>query len=48
MIAIEGAEMAAGERRPYDAIAIDVHAADAEARQRDLVDFGQCRFRRMT
>src|SRR5262249_9952888 len=37
---VEGAHVAAGERHPDDAVAIDVHAARRVARHRRLVDFG--------
>src|SRR5207344_1874445 len=37
--AVEAADVATIERHPDDAIAVDVHAAKAEAGQRDLVDF---------
>ena len=42
---IEAAEMAARERRPDDALLVDVGAADAEARQRNVVDLRERRLR---
>src|SRR5215813_9224725 len=44
---VEGTHVAAGERHPDDAVAIDVHAARRVARHRRLVDFGQRRSRRV-
>ncbi len=41
------AMMAAVERQPGDAVAVDIHAADTEAGQRDLVDLGQGRIGRV-
>src|SRR5262249_34832411 len=38
---VEGAEMAARERRPGDALAVDVAAARRVARQRHFVDLGE-------
>src|SRR5438552_3628486 len=38
---VEAGYMAAVERQPGDAVAVDVHAADAEAGQRHLVNLGQ-------
>src|ERR1051326_2393509 len=39
--------MPARERRPDDALLVDIRAADAEARQRDVVNLGQRRFGRI-
>src|SRR5436189_36584 len=41
LAAVEGAEMSARERGPYDALAVDVAAARRIARQRHFVDFSQ-------
>src|SRR5262249_49928617 len=38
---IETGDVAAVERQPSDAVAINIHAANPEAGQRDLVDLGQ-------
>src|SRR6266568_2193215 len=38
---VEARDVAAVERRPDDAIAIDVHSADSESGERNLVDFRQ-------
>src|SRR5262249_2682096 len=40
---VEAREMAARVRPPRDAVLVDVAAADAEGRQRHVVDFGQSR-----
>ena len=42
---VEAGEMAARERCPDDSLFVDVGAADAEARQRNVVDFGERRLR---
>ena len=52
LAAIEAGQVAARERRPDDAVAIDVHAARREARvrrivERRLVDFGERGLRRI-
>ena len=44
---VEHAHMAAGERYPHPALAVDVGAARAEAWHRDVVLFRQCRLRRV-
>src|ERR1700685_4835966 len=38
---IEAAEMAAGQRHPDHAFAVDIAAARAETRHRDVIDFRQ-------
>src|SRR5687767_15864446 len=43
---IETAQMPARQRYPDYALAVDVSAANAEARHRHSVDFGERRFRR--
>ena len=45
--AVEARDMAAVERHPNHAVAIDVHAANAVSRQRHLVDFRKRRVRRV-
>src|SRR5215831_12792975 len=47
LAAVEARDMTAVERDPHDAIAVDVHAADAVAWQRDLVELGQRRVGRV-
>src|SRR5262245_60632459 len=44
---IEAGEMAACQRRPEHAVAIEVTAARPISRQRWLVDFGECGVRRI-
>ena len=44
---IELAEVAASERHPHHPVAVDVGAARAEARHRDVVDFGERRLGRV-
>src|SRR5690606_39367595 len=44
---IERAEVSAPERYPHDAVAVDVGAAHAEARQRHVVDLRKGRRRRI-
>src|SRR4030095_12660413 len=42
---VEAGEMAAREGRPDNSLLVDVGAADAETRQRHVVDFGERRLR---
>ena len=42
---VEAGEVAARKRCPHDSLLVDVGAADAEARQWDVVDFGERRLR---
>ena len=44
---VEAADMAACERHPHHALAVDIAAARAEARHRYVVDFRQRGFRRV-
>ena len=44
---VEAAEVAARQRHPHDALAVDVGAADAEARHRHVVDLRERRLRRI-
>src|SRR5208282_5319221 len=39
---VEAGDVAAVERQPGDTVAVDVHAADAEAGLRDFIDLGEC------
>src|SRR5262245_324938 len=45
--AVEAADMAGAKRHPVHAVRIYVAAAWTEARQRDIVDFGECRLGRV-
>jgi hypothetical protein len=45
--ALNKCTMAGIERHPHHPLAIDVHAANAEARQRDAADFGERGFRQV-
>ena len=47
LAAIEAAHVAAAERHPHDALAVDVGAARAEAGHRHVVDLGERRLRRI-
>src|SRR5215471_12271971 len=44
---VEAGEVPAVERQPGDAVAVDIHAADAVAGQRDLVDLRERGVRRV-
>src|SRR5262249_59373882 len=47
LAAVEAADVAARERHPHDALAVDVAAARTEARQRHVVDFRERGLRRI-
>ena len=44
---VEAGKMPARQRRPDDALAVDIGASDSEPRQRHMVDFGERRMGRM-
>src|SRR4029077_12507574 len=44
---VEAADVAGVERDPHHTVAVDIHAANAEARRRHLVDFGKRRIGRI-
>src|SRR5436190_393557 len=45
-LAVKAGDMATVKRQPGDAVAVDIHAADAKPGQRHLVDLGQRGVRR--
>ena len=45
--AVEAGDMTTVERHPDNAVAVDVHAANAKAGQRDAVELGHCRVGRV-